>query len=233
MASKRNCVVPCGALNPLSDALSLPRCFIARNGRTFKHGLEFRPTSPQNQPTGGVIMLAVLMTTQSGQGIVKIMHRPGRPFLFMAPPRQQPHPRPGQYRDCGLALGFRPTTQVTQLQQRQGYDRQQGDDRFQPVAVAELQLLDVTAGLLSLVVLLDYPAEPIPGHAAAKRQRRSAPARWSTRSIPAARPQPGDRSRPRATHTCKGTPRSSPRGWRGGSSVTNVQATPSRTVRAD
>ena len=161
-------------------------------------------------------MLAVLMTTQSGQGIVKITHRPGRPFLFMA--RHRDNSRTHAQGSTAIAAWLWASGRRLRSRSSSSGVKATTDNRAmtgsKPVAVAELQPPRC------------HSRSFVPCGTPRLSSGADTRPRWLHRSVSGAvhrhtlvnkdpfqrlGPQPGDRSRPqRTTHTCKGTPRSSP-----------------------
>jgi hypothetical protein len=53
---------------PLPHGLSLPTSRGLHCERTFYHCMKLHPTAPENQPARGMIVFAILVASQSGQG---------------------------------------------------------------------------------------------------------------------------------------------------------------------
>ena len=72
-------------------------------------GLEFHPSTPQHQPTGAVVALAVLMAASSRQRVAELEHREILSLFPVTPQAQYLHQQHGKKvrRQTGRASGWR------------------------------------------------------------------------------------------------------------------------------
>src|SRR6202035_5744371 len=64
--------VPSAGGAPDPKALSLPTSQQPQSQRTFQHGLELLPATPEDEPPGRMVAAAVLMAAQASQGIIEL-----------------------------------------------------------------------------------------------------------------------------------------------------------------
>src|ERR1035438_234278 len=102
------------------------------------HGLQFHPATPQSDPAGEAIALAILVASQACQMHVERFHTwfLSKPLAVVSGQNFDVHRGDDLRRRPGLGVGRAGC--ITQGQQRRGHHREHRDRRFQPLDRVEL-----------------------------------------------------------------------------------------------